>query len=170
MFIYVFHIGTALLIMLVCGLVFWRKKTHGLWAYFLLGWTLQILLSLPAGIWQSVKAWPHISFGADSALWRRLISIPLMGWFFNTGGYTVHYVFEATVEPLEWVVGHRSMTVLSNMPYYLFLMAVQVSILAFIFALRYKCRKTLKDWVPICLGILFLINSFANVRWFWAGT
>ena len=168
MFMYVFHIGSALLIILGCCFIFLRKGTRSFWAYFLLGWTLEIVLSLPAGIWQAVNGWPHISI--SSPLWSRIFLIPLLGWFFNTGGYTIRYVFEATVVPLEWLVGHRSMTVLSNMPYYLFLLAVQVSILAFIFALRYKRRKTLKDWVPICLGILFLINSFANVRWFWAGT
>ncbi|MHC4457632.1 MAG: hypothetical protein ACYS0I_11190 [Planctomycetota bacterium] len=168
MFIYVFHIGSALLILLGCCFIFSRKGRHSFWAYFLLGWSLQIVLSLPAGIWQAFFSWPHISTSAP--LWNRIFFVPLLGWFFNAGGYTVRYVFEATVVPLEWLVGHRSMTVLSNMPYYLFLMAVQVSILALIFALRYKSRKTFRDWVPICLGILFLINSFANVKWFWAGT
>jgi len=168
MFMYVFHIGSALLIILGCYFMFLRKAARSFWAYFLLGWTLQIVLSLPAGIWQAVFCWPHISTSAP--LWRRLFLVPLLGWFFNTGGYTVRYVFEATVEPLEWLVGHRSMTVLSNMPYYLFLMAVQVSILAFVFSVRYKSRKTLVDWVPIGLAVLFLVNSFANVRWFWAGT
>jgi len=168
MFMYVFHIGSALLILLGCCFIFLRKASRSFWVYFLLGWALQIVLSLPVGIWQAVNSWPHITL-SGSPVWERLL-IPLIGWFFNTGGYTVRYVFEATVVPLEWLVGQRSMTVLSNMPYYLFLMAVQVSILAFIFALRYKRRKTLKDWVPVCLGILFLINSFANVRWFWAGT
>lgn len=168
MFMYVFHLGSALLITLSCCFVFWQKTRHKFWSYFLLGWTLQVLLSLPAGIWQAVNSWPHISI--SSPLWRRIFLIPLLGWFFNAGGYTIRCVFEATVGPLEWLVGHRSMTVLSNMPYYLFLMAIQASIIAFIFAMRYKRHKTLKDWVPICLGILFLINSFVNVRWFWAGT
>ena len=168
MFVYVFHIGSALLIIFGCCFIFLRKAARSFWAYFLLGWTLQIVLSLPAGIWQAINGWPHISTSAP--LWSRLFLIPLLGWFFNTGGYTVRYVFEATVGPLEWLIGHRSMTVLSNMPYYLFLMAVQVSILAFVFSVRYKHQKTLVDWVPIGLAVLFLVNSFANVRWFWAGT
>jgi len=165
MFMYMFHIGLALLIVLGCCLVFWRKKTHGFWAYFLLGWTLEVLLSLPAGILQTFT----ISGIGGSPLWARLL-VPLLGWFFNMGGYTVGYTFEATVGPLEWLVGHRSVTVLSNMPYYLFLMAVQASILACVFAVRYKHRKTFLDWVPICLGILFLANSFANLNWPWWGT
>ena len=162
------HIGPALLIWLLCIVVFLVKKKHGLWTYFLLGWALQLLLSLPAGIWQAVRGWPHISI-EGSPLWLRFLT-PLMGWPFNTGGYTVRYVFETTVESLEWLVGHRSATVLSNMPYYLFLMVVQVTVLAFVFAIRYKREKTLLDWLPVSLVVLFLINSIANVRWFWAGT
>ena len=164
----IFLLGAALFILLGCCIVFWRKKTHGLLAYFLVAWLLQILLSLPAGIWQAVNGWPHSGI-TGTPLWVRLL-LPLVGSPFNTGGYTVRCVFEATVGPLEWLVGNRTTTVLSNMPYYLFLMAVQVSILAFIFAVRYKRRKTLMDWLPICLVILFLLNSFANVNWFWAGT
>jgi len=104
-----------------------------------------------------------------SPFWLRILT-PFLGWPFNTGGYTVRCLFEATVEPLELLVGHRSATVLSNMPYYLLLMAVQASIIAFVFAIRYKSRRTLLDWLPISLAILFLINSFVNVSWFWAGT
>ncbi len=162
------HIGPALLLLLACGIIFRRKKEHGFWAYFLLGWTLQVLLSLPAGIWQAINLWPHIA--SSMPLWRRLFIIPLEGWSFNTGGFTIRYVFEATVEPLEWLVGHRSSTVLSNMPYYWFLLFVQGSILAILFAWRYKRHRKFKDWSVICVGILFLINSLVNVKWFWAGT
>ncbi|MFB0525740.1 MAG: hypothetical protein ACETVZ_09360 [Phycisphaerae bacterium] len=162
------HIGSALLIWLICCVVFWKRKKRGLWTYFLLGWALQLVLSLPAGVWQGVFRWPHISSSAP--LLARVFLTPLVGWPFNTGGYTVRCIFEATVEPLEWLVGHRSATVLSNMPYYLLLMTAQGSILAIIFAFKYKRRKNLADWVPISLAILFLINSFANVSWFWAGT
>ena len=168
MYMYLLHIGPALLIILACCFVFWRWKTHGFWAYFLLGWTLEILLSLPAGIWQSVKGWPHITL-SGSPVWERLL-IPLIGWFFNTGGYTVRYIFEATVGPLEWLVGHRSVTVFSNMPYYAFLLFIQGSILAALFAWRYKKQRTYKELFFIYMGVLFLINSLLNVTWFWAGT
>ena len=40
--------------------------------------------------------------------------MPLVGWPFNAGGYTVRWVFEATVQRLEWLVGHRSTVVFSN--------------------------------------------------------
>ena len=168
MFMYVLHIGPALLIIFACCFIFWRRKTHGFWAYFLLGWTLQVLFSLPAGIWQGLFLWPHIS--SSSPLITRVFLTPLLGWPFNAGGFTVRCVFEATVVPLEWLVGHRTMTVLSNMPYYAFLLFVQGSILAALFALRYNKRRTSKDWFVVCMGVLFLVNSLLNVTWFWAGT
>lgn len=168
MLILFMHIGSALSIWLASCIVFLRKRRHGFWACFLFGWALQVALSLPAGIWQALQGWPHIDV-SGSSLWARCLT-PLVGWPFNTGGYIVRRVFEATVGPMEPLVGHRSATVLSNMPYYAFLMAVQASIIAAVFAFRYGRRKTLIDSVPICLGLLFLINSFANVRWFWAGT
>jgi len=79
-------------------------------------------------------------------------------------------VFEASVSHLEWLVGHRSATVLSNMPYYWFLLLIQGGILAGLFAWRYRKKQTYKDWFVICMGGLFLVNSLTNVRWFWAGT
>ena len=150
MFMYMFHIGPAILTTLACCFVFWRWKTHGFWVYFLLGWTLEILLSLPAGIWQSVKGWPHINV-SSSALWSILL-IPLLGWPFNAGGYTIRCVFEATVEPLEWLVGHRSATVFSNMSYYAFLLFIQGGILAALFAWRYKKQRTYKKTVFYMYG------------------
>ena len=164
----IFLIAPALLIVLPC-LVLWSKRDkRGLGSYLLLGCTFQVLLSLPVGIWQALFGWPHIDV-KGSPLWGRLL-MPLVGWSFNTGGYTIRWLFEATVGPLEPLVGHRSATVMNNLPYLWFLVAVQASIIALIFAMRYKRRRTLVDWLPIALGLLFLVNSLANVRWFWAAT
>lgn len=171
MLFFIIHILTALVILIAFGLVISRKKTHGLGAWFLCGWVLQIIISLPAGIFQAVFSWPHISL-SGGPIWQRFL-IPLIGWPFNAGGLTVRLLFEVTVGPLEWLVGHRSATVFSNLGYYWFLLAVQGSILAIIFALlykRYKQGRRKLFFVLIVLGILFLLNSFANVRWFWAGT
>lgn len=165
----IIHTGSALVILIAGGILLLRSKATGFCAGFILGWMWQVLLSFLAGLWQSLKGWPHIDV-SGSGLWIRLIMTPLVGWPFNAGGFTVRYVFEATVEPLEWLVGHRSSTVLSNMPYYAFLLLVQGSILATLFAWRYKKQRTCKDWLAICLGVLFLVNSLLNVTWFWAGT
>jgi hypothetical protein len=164
----VLHIGSALAILIVAGVLLLRKKATGFWGCYVVGWMWQVLLSLPAGIWQSLKGWPHIDV-SGSSFWTRLTT-PLFGWPFNAGGFTVRSLFEATVEPLEWLVGHRSATVMSNMPYYAFLLLIQGSILAALFAWRHKKKRTYKDWFVICLGVLFLLNSVLNVTWFWAGT
>ena len=156
----------AFIILTVGVIVFLFGKKHGFWANFLLGWAIQILLSLPAGIWQAVMGWPHINVSGSS---KRLI-IPFIGWPFNAGGFTLRYVFEASASPLEWLVGHRSAIVLSNMPYYWLLLLIQGGILAGLFAWRYRKKQTYKDWFVICMGGLFLVNSLTNVRWFWAGT
>jgi hypothetical protein len=163
-----FHIILALFILALCIFLWPRRSKLGLGYGFLLGWALQVLLSLPAGLWQVIFSWPHIC--SSGSLLKRLVLVPLTGWPFNAGGYTMRRVFEATVEPLEWLVGHRSATVMSNITYYWLLLVVQGSVLAIAFAFRYKSRRTLVDWLILCLGILFLVNSFANVTWFWAGT
>jgi len=91
----VIHIGSALVILLGGGFLLLRKKPIGFWRCFLVGWLWQVLLSLPAGIWQALKGWPHISV-SGIALWGRLLT-PLIGWPFNAGGFTVRTFFEATV-------------------------------------------------------------------------
>ena len=168
MLYFVLHIGSALVILIIGCFLLLRKMKTGVWSYFILGWFWQVVLSLPAGIWQSFKGWPGISISSESIL-KRLI-MTLVGWPFNAGGLTIRVVFETTVEPLEWLVGHRSAVVLSNMPYFAFLLLVQGCILAVLFAWQYKKRRTYIDRLIICLGVLFLTNSLLNVRWFWAGT
>ena len=165
----VFFLIDIILAIVICSgtlFLFLRRKPNSFRAYLLLGWTLQVLLSLPAGIWQAIMSWPHISL---SGFGKRLL-IPFIGWPINAGGYSIRWVFETTVEPLEFLVGHRSSIVLSNMQYYSFLLFVQGSILAAIFAWRYKKKQTFKDPLILCMTVLFLLNSFVNVKWFWAGT
>ena len=162
------HISSAIATLITGGVLLVIQKKHGFRSCFILGCFWQVIFSLPAGIWQSLSGWPHIST-SGSSIWIRL-TIPLVSWPFNAGGFTVRSLFEATVEPLEWLVGHRTATVLSNMSYYAFLLLIQVSILTALFAWRYKKRGTYKDWFVICMAVLFLVNSFLNVTWFWAGT
>jgi len=168
LFLFIINPASFILVLLASGFLLTRKREYGFWSCFLFGWALQILLSLPADIWQAINLWPHIASSAP--LWRRLLTTPLMGWPFNAGGYTVRLIFETTVERLEWLVGHRSAVVLSNMGYYAFLLVIQGCILAGLFALRYRIRKRLFDCFLIFLAVLFLANSLLNVRWFWAGT
>jgi len=156
----VFYIIAApgVLILLGCCFAFWLKKKHGFWVYFLLGWTFQILLSLPAGIWQSVFGWPGLTVSGTS-LWRR-VALPLIGWPFNAAGFSMRFIF---FDLLGKEIYGREGDILE----YLLLMALQTSIVASIFAVRYKRCKTFKDWVIISLGVLFFINSIANLTWYW---
>jgi NAD/NADP transhydrogenase beta subunit len=147
----------GVLILLACGLTFWLKKAHGFWSYFLLGWSILILLSLPAGVWQSIFGW-HIITVTGSPLWVRLLT-PLIGWPFNAAGFSMRFIFEVFEKDLWGRNGHIFE--------YMLLTAVQISILASIFAVRYKRRKSFWDWVIVCIGVLFLANSLVNVKWYW---
>jgi hypothetical protein len=167
--IFVLHALAAVLILLV-GIRVLLKRRRGLVSNFLLGWAFQVLLSVPAGIYQAINSWPHIPFTADSFLWWRMLWVSLVGWPFNAAGLTVRRIFEATVGRLEWLVGGRSAIVLSNVHYFWFLLAVQGSLIALLFSLRYTKKKKLFDPLIICLAVLFLINSMLDVKWFWAGT
>jgi len=153
----VFYIIAApgVLILLGCCFAFWLREKHGFWTYFLLGWSIQILLSLPAGVWQSLSGWGFLTISGINKL-----KIPLIGWPFNAAGFSVRFIF---FDLLNKEIYSREGDILE----YLLLMALQTSIVASIFAVRYKRKKTFVDWVIICLGILFLINSLANVTWYW---
>ena len=90
----IIHIVVAFLIWFGCLLVLkkrvsWRRRGFG--GNFLLGWGLQVLLSMPAGIWQTIKGWPHISLSGSTPFNR--LAIPFFGWPFNAGGYTVDFTF-----------------------------------------------------------------------------
>ncbi|MBN2514083.1 MAG: hypothetical protein JXB18_14185 [Sedimentisphaerales bacterium] len=160
---------SALLLACIAAGIVAARTTGRSWARgFFIALGAMAILALPAGIWQAVFGWPGISLGGGPVL-ERLI-IPFIGWPFNAGGWTIQYLFETTVEPLEWLVGHRSATVLSNMSYYWFLLAVQSAVFAAIAACC--CRKNTRPChiVLVLLLIIYLANSIINVRWFWAGT
>ena len=163
----VIHIGAAVLILRRCLTVLSRRRKPRLWSCILLGFGAQVLLSLPAGIWQAVNGWSYLPI-AGTPLWSKILT-PWTNWPFNAGGYTVNCVYNWTVGYWKWALGERLAVVLGDMPYYTLLMVVQASVLAVVFAVRYKKRKSLVDWVPAGLGILFLINSLANVGRSWTG-
>jgi hypothetical protein len=157
----VFYIIAApgVLILLGCCFAFWLKKGHGFWTYFLLAWSIQILLSFPAGVWQSLFGWDIVTT-SGTVLWKRLL-LPIIGWPFNAAGFSVRFIF---FDLLGKEIYGREGDILK----YLLLMVLQMSIVASIFAVRYRRKKTFVDWFIICLGILFLVNSLVNVNWYWA--
>lgn len=133
---------------------------------FLTGIAVQIALSLPAGIAQACGLIEGIS---GSPFPVRLL-VPFLGVPFNTGGLSTRLLFEHLVGPLEFLAGHRSATVLSNLPFYLVLLTIQTLLVALLFALRSRHRHPSKDPLTLGLLVLFLANSLANASWPWWGT
>jgi hypothetical protein len=165
MLIFWVHIVSAIVILLAGAIVLIRSKPVRFRSAFIVCWAAQILLSLPAGIYQAVFSWPGITLGNPS----ERFFVPLVGWPFNAGGWTVRWLFEATVEPLEFLVGHRSSVVFSNMRYYWLLLFIQGTFIAAAIA-RLHVKGKLNRAIVIALVVAFLLNSLLNVQWFWAGT
>ena len=94
----------------------------------------------------------------------------VIGIPFNAGGFTVRVLFEASVGPLEFLVGNRTTTVLSNLPLYLSLLVVQMAFVALVVAVRFRRKRTPKDWLLIAVAILVLLNGLANIMWPWWGS
>jgi len=151
----------------LAGFVVAKKKYRKPWGCFYLAFVIEFVLSIPAGIYQAIAGWPGITMSGP--VLERLV-IPFFGSIFNTGGFSIRLFFESTVEPLEWIVGHRSATVLSNLDYYLFLLLIQTVFIAFLVGTRWYKTKKFFDPIAIIVLLLVLVNSLFNVRWFWAGT
>jgi len=144
------------LILLASVLVLRRKWSHGLLGCFLLGWAFQVLLALPAGIWQSLTGWGYLTTS-----WKWKLLIPLMGWPFNAAGLSVRLLSD------PWCVRNDFSWWGFDPLAYFIPMVIQASLIAVIFAIRYKQRQTLKDRVIVGVAIMFLANSCANVYYEW---
>lgn len=130
------------------------------------GVLVQVGLGLPAGIAQAVGVIPGV--GGEPLLTR--LVLPLIALPFNVGGVTVRVAFEALVGPLEPWVGHRSATVLSNTPFYLLLLSVQVAAVTLLFGWIGRRRALTADLGAYAVALAVLANSLANVRWPWWGS
>jgi len=129
----------------------------------------QFLTGIAVGIVQSVTLLMGMHSTTMSGI-ATLLIVPIFGTPFNTGGFTIRLIFEALVEPLESIVGHRSATVLSNFPFYLVLLFIQIAIVTMLVFIRYRKTKTFKDWLIITVFIAVFINGLMNIMWPWWGT
>ncbi len=129
---------------------------------------LQLLIGFSVSAVQAITL--LLRMHATSISGREAIAITLFGIPFNTGGFTVRVVFEALVGPLEFLVGHRSMTVLSNLWFYVFLLALQMSIIALVVALGSGRTKLLRKGLFVVMASLLLANGLVNIMWPWWGT
>ena len=138
-------------ILLCCWVVWGLGKLKGFWGGFLLGLGTEVLLSLPAGIWQSFSGWGYMNIS-----FKGKFVVPLAGWFFNAAGFSVRSCL-FTVD--SWW-GNRPVV-------YFVLAGLQCIIFAVLFAIRYKRRNSVKDPIILLFIILFLLHSLANIRWEW---
>jgi len=153
---YIVFFALGLLIPIACLLLFRWEKGRGIWKYFLLGWAFQILLSLPAGIWQALSGWGYLTIGLK---WKLII--PIMGWPFNAAGLSVRLLTKpwCTQAHADWW-GYNPLI-------YFIPMVFQTSLFALLFALRYRKDHAFKDKVIITLAVIFLLNSLANLYYEW---
>lgn len=158
---FIFFAISGVVILVACGFIFWLKKKHGFLDYFVLGWALQLLLSLPVGIWQSVTGWGFLSFS-----WKGHLVLPLVGWPFNMTGLSGRMIFDSFGKELG-LFGKAVFGSTSIFDVYLFLALLQGTVLALLFAWRYMKCRTFKDWLIIGLGVIFLLNSLINAGFCW---
>jgi len=147
------YLGLAILV--ACVLIFRLKKRHGFLDYFVLGWGLQVLLSLPAGIWQAVTGWGFLTMGS----WTSYFLLPMAGWIFNMTGMSVRILLGLSEQKLFDSAGVMGL--------YLLLAFIQGTVFASLFAWRYMKCGTFKDWIIVGLGVIFLVNSLMNVGFCW---
>ena len=140
-----------------------KKRTiilRTVWMQFLMGGVVGLIQS-------STLLW---GLHSTTVNWVGALIIPIAGIPFNTGGFTTRFAFEALVEPLGSFVGHRSATVLSNLPLYLLLLLLQTAFVSLLVYVRYRKTKTSKDWFIIAIYMAVFINGLTNIMWPWWGT
>lgn len=94
----------------------------------------------------------------------------VLGTPFAMGGYTVRWVFERFVAPLEWLVGHRSATVLSNLSFYGTLWLIQATIVTILLVVAFRHNRSWQSKGVLALCTLLVANGLANLHWPWWGT
>ena len=81
-------LATGPLILIAAYLVYRLNRLRSFWGCFLWGWAFQIILSLPAGIWQAITGWGYPT-SYLTILTKEQLLIPWMGWPFNAAGLSV---------------------------------------------------------------------------------
>jgi uncharacterized membrane protein len=155
----------AMLILLLAswtGFIAWRR-TRPFALCMLAGLGLMIALSIPATLVQAFG-------GIEGLPPRERPFVMAIGTPFNMGGLVVRVTFEAFVEPLEFLVGHRSATVLSNASFYGFLLLGHIVVVSALFAwLRQRQPRRRRLWIALWT-LAVLLNSLLNARWPWWGS
>lgn len=137
--------------------------------FFLLGLAFQFIVATCASVVQAVCMGFGL-LGVSLSDKGQLLVLPFIGVPFNLGGFSVARVFESTIGSVESIFGERTSTVMSNLPYYLILLSVQVLIVAIVIGWRARRKQSLKDWLCLSIGALLLVNALVNIKWAWWGS
>lgn len=127
------------------------------------GWL--VLWVLPAIAAQ--LAWLRFGQSVYSMQGSDWIAIALWPSWVHLGGASAIELFEATAKSVS---GHRQMTLMDNLPWFLLLVGVQTAVLASVFAWRFKSAQRLRDPLLIALGLAALANALCGVCWPWWGS
>lgn len=149
--VYWIALATGIAIMLAACPILFRRGHPGLGGCLVLGLAFQVLLSIPAGIWQAATGWGYLTIPV-----RHQVMIPFLGWPFNAAGLSVR----------AFAIGLGSHW-LSDPALYFSTMIMQVLAVAAFFAWRCSHRRSVRDPVLIVLGGLFLANSLLGAGWEW---
>ena len=165
MLLTILHLALNVALLVCVGMLVFKREGRWPLYHVMCGLGLVYVASLPAGIAQAAG----LIDGLDGNPWWMRLALPFFATPYNMGGWTVKCVFEVSVGPLEWLVGHRSATVLSQWPLWWFLMAVQSSAVATAIGWRLRLGKGLRDRVVVLCVVGVLVNSVMNVRYPWWG-
>jgi hypothetical protein len=96
-----------------------------------------------------------------------LVPVFLVGWWVLSGGASVIALFEASAEAIS---GHRSATLLDNLPWYWVLLALQWGILVTLLLPHFGARFRWSSPRLWLIGGAVALNSALGIQWPWWGT
>jgi uncharacterized membrane protein len=88
-------------------------------------------------------------------------------WIILIAGQTVISVFEENVK--DWT-GHRRDTMADNTEVFVLMLLIQLAVLSWFVALRFRKGKTWRDPLVCGVGIFMAVNAFLAMDWPWYGT
>lgn len=136
-----------------------KESARKLPLLMLKGFGIQFLIAFFIGVIQALFVLEGLG---GNPLWIQplvtLYSVP-----YNMGGLTVRFIFEALVTDRQFVVQ-------DSLPQYFSILTVQVGLICYLFAVRYRARGKLLDPGILALGVLYVLNSALNITWPWWGS
>lgn len=133
--------------------------------YMIMGIGLQAILAIPAGF---LQAYQFISQVQDKSVLSRM-ALLLLGAPFNMGGFVVARITEELAGPPTAARSGVASGAITHFHVFLPILAVQVLLVSYLFAKRYRERLDPRDYALWALGGLVLANSLLNARWPWWG-